>query len=40
VKLGKTVAEMRSQMDGDEFIHWMMYYARIAQQMQLQQGRR
>lgn len=32
-----TVRELRERMDQAEFVRWDMYYARIAQQMQLEQ---
>lgn len=35
-KTGRTVAELREQMSNDEFLHWQMYYARIAQQQELE----
>lgn len=37
VKLGVTVRELRQRMDNAEFVRWDTYYARIAQQMQLEQ---
>lgn len=30
-----TVEEMRHRMDGDEFQRWGVYYAQLAQQMEL-----
>lgn len=36
VKLGMTVREMRTRMDNAEFVRWDMYYARIAQQHELE----
>ena len=36
VKLGMTVREMRARMDNAEFVRWDMYYARIAQQQELE----
>lgn len=35
-KLGMTVARLRAEMGHGEFVHWNMYYARIAQQRQLE----
>lgn len=37
VKLGMTVRELRERMDQAEFVHWATYYARIAQQIELEQ---
>lgn len=34
-KLGMTVAEMRLRMSSQEFVHWDIYYARIAQREEL-----
>lgn len=31
-----TVARMRAEMSGDEYVHWSMYYARKAQRQQLE----
>ena len=36
VKLGMTVREMRARMDNAEFVRWDVYYARIAQQQELE----
>lgn len=30
-----TVANLRSEMDNEEFVHWCMYYARQAQAREL-----
>lgn len=41
VKLSMTVGELRIRMSNAEFVRWNMYYARIAQQQELdrlQQG--
>lgn len=41
VKLSMTVGQLRAQMSNAEFVRWGMYYARIAQQRELdrlQQG--
>lgn len=35
-KLSMTVAEMRARMGSDEFVLWSRYFARKAQQEQLQ----
>lgn len=35
VKLGKTVRQLRHEMDQGEFVRWSMYYARIAQQQEM-----
>lgn len=37
VKLGMTVRDLRGRMDQAEFVRWAMYYARIAQQIELEQ---
>jgi hypothetical protein len=39
VKLGKSVRELRASMSQAEFVRWDMYYARIAQQQELEQLR-
>lgn len=36
VKLGKTVRQLRAEMDNAEFVRWAMYYARIAQEQELE----
>jgi hypothetical protein len=36
-KLGMPVARLRSEVDQSEFVHWAMYYARIAQTRELAQ---
>jgi len=36
MKLGMTVGLLREQMSNDEFVHWGVYYARIAQREQLE----
>lgn len=36
-KLSMTVAQLHEQMSNAEFVHWQMYYARIAQQAELEQ---
>lgn len=36
VKLGMTVRDLRDRMDNAEFVRWDGYYARIAQQMELE----
>lgn len=36
VKLGMTVRQMRARMDNGEFVRWDAYYARIAQQIELE----
>lgn len=36
-KLKKTVAEVRSDMGNDEFVHWAMYFGRKAQRNELAQ---
>jgi hypothetical protein len=41
-KLGKTVGQLRAEMSSDEFLHWGIYYARMAQEQELErlkQGR-
>lgn len=41
VKLSMTVGELRHRMTNAEFVRWHMYYARLAQQQELdrlQQG--
>ena len=35
-KLGMTVGRLRDEMSNDEFMHWGVYYARIAQREQLE----
>lgn len=35
-KLGMTVAQLREQMGSDEFARWGVYYARIAQRLELE----
>lgn len=37
VKLSMTVQEIRARMTHAEFVRWDMYYARIAQQQELEQ---
>jgi hypothetical protein len=37
VKLGKSVRELRCSMSHAEFVRWTIYYARIAQQQELEQ---
>lgn len=39
VKLSMTVQELRDRMTHAEFLRWDMYYARIAQQQELEQLR-
>lgn len=36
VKLGMTVGRLRSEMNNDEFTRWSVYYARLAQEQELQ----
>lgn len=36
-KLGMTVRRLRAEMSNAEFVRWNVYYARIAQQQQLEQ---
>ena len=36
---GMTVAEMRARMSNLEFIDWQIYYARIAQQQELESAK-
>jgi hypothetical protein len=38
-KLRMTVAELRARMSNDEHVHWRMYYARRAQELELQQSK-
>lgn len=40
VKLGRTVRELRTSMSHAEFLRWNMYYARIAQQQELERLKR
>ena len=40
VKLGMTVGEMRTRMTNAEFVRWNMYYARLAQQQELERLQR
>jgi hypothetical protein len=40
VKLGRTVGELRRSMSHLEFIRWNMYYAREAQQAELERLKR
>lgn len=35
-KLGMTVGTLRSRMSNDEYVHWSVYYARIAQREELE----
>jgi hypothetical protein len=37
VKLSMTVQELRDRMTHAEFLRWDMYYARLAQQQELEQ---
>lgn len=37
VKLSMTVRELRVRMSHAEFLRWDMYYARLAQQQELEQ---
>lgn len=37
-KLGMTVARMRVEMSALEFLHWSVYYARRAQEIELARG--
>lgn len=39
-KLGMTVRDLRARMSHAEFLRWNMYYARIAQQQELERLRR
>lgn len=34
-KLGMTVGRLRTELSNDEFVHWYIYYARIAQRREL-----
>jgi hypothetical protein len=36
-KLRMTVAELRTRMSNVEHVHWQMYYARRAQEIELEQ---
>jgi hypothetical protein len=36
VKLAMTVRDLRTRMGNEEFVRWNMYYARVAQQQQLE----
>lgn len=36
VKLGMTVTRLRAEMPNDEFAAWAVYYARIAQEQELE----
>lgn len=36
MKLSMTVSELRVRMSNAEFVRWNMYYARIAQQHELE----
>ena len=40
VKLAMTVGELRARMTHAEFVRWGMYYARIAQQQELERLQR
>lgn len=40
VKLSRTVGELRRSMSHAEFLRWNMYYARIAQQQELERLKR
>lgn len=40
VKLGRTVGELRRSMSHAEFLRWNMYYARIAQEAELERLKR
>lgn len=40
VKLSMTVGELRTRMTNAEFVRWNMYYARIAQQQELERLQR
>lgn len=37
-QLGMTVAALRRDMSGDEYVRWVIYYGRKAQRRQLGQG--
>lgn len=39
-KLSMTVADLRERMGNDEFVHWSIYYQRIAQREELERLRR
>lgn len=39
-KLSMTVADLRERMSSQEWLEWSVYYARIAQQRELQAKRR
>jgi hypothetical protein len=40
VKLSMTVGDLRARMTQAEFVRWGMYYARIAQQQELERLQR
>lgn len=38
-ELGRTVAELRASLANDEYVRWSVYYARKAQQAELERAR-
>lgn len=39
-KLSTTVDELRHRLSADEFMHWQIYYGRLAQEQELAAGGR